>query len=64
MTANPDRREEARHHATLVGCASAKARGLDDWDETALRAATIAEAMFLARHAHQIGPDTLEEIAP
>ena len=50
MPPNPDPRENARRHATQVGCASAKARGLDDWDAIALQAAEEAERLYLDRH--------------
>ena len=41
--------EEAKHHGTQVGRASASSRGLDDWDALALEAAQIAERLYLTR---------------
>ena len=42
--------EEAKHHGTQVGRASASSRGLDDWDAEALDAAVEAETAYLTRH--------------
>lgn len=50
MPTSPDLREAARIHATRVGEASAKSRGLDDWDDRALKAAETAERLYLLHH--------------